>query len=377
MNTTPQWSKEARIFAVGGMILAFLALAWYFQGILNALVTAAIFAYILHPVVDFLKSRTSLSHAWAVNLIYIISLLLVAALIAWLTPVLINQFRVIELDIESLQWYYQSFLTTPVTLSGHTILPGAFLPDIPQDATDWLTPVMDNLLTIVEVVTRNFIWVMIILVSAYYFLLDGHRLQPIIVHLAPEPYQSDVHYLYEQLRHVWADYLRSQLVFMFIVGLVDSIVWLIIGLPGAIILGFLTGVTSFVHEIGAIVSGILSVLAALIGGSTYLPLSNFWFAILVFLLYMVLTAVKNIWIRPIVVGRHVHLHSGVVFVVVVAALIFHGPLAAFLIVPVLVSLLVIGRYLRRRVLGLPPFPEGQDPSQYFSVSLSRGVSEGE
>ncbi len=377
MNTTPQWSKEARIIAVVGMILAFLTLAWYFQGILNALVTAAIFAYILHPVVDFLKSRTSLSHAWAVNVVYISSLLLVAALIAWLTPVLVNQIQAIELDIESLQSYYQSYLATPITLNGHTILPGEFLPEIPQDSTDWLAPVMENLLTIVEVVTRNFIWIMIILVSAYYFLLDGHRLQPIIVHLAPKAYHSDVHHLYEQLRHVWSDYLRSQLVFMFIVGLVDSIVWLLIGLPGAIILGFLTGVTSFVHEIGAIVSGILSVLAALIGGSTYLPLSNFWFAVLVFLLYMVLTAVKNIWIRPIVVGRHVHLHSGVVFVVVIAALIFHGPLAAFLIVPVLVSLLVIGRYLRRRILGLPPFPEGQDPSQYFSVSLSRVESEGE
>jgi hypothetical protein len=58
-----------------------------------------------------------------------------------------------------------------------------------------------------------------------------------------------------------------------------------------------------------------------------------------------------------------------VFVVVIAALIFHGALAAFLVVPVLVSLLVIGRYLRRRILNLPPFPEGQDPSSYFSIDL--------
>ena len=154
---------------------------------------------------------------------------------------------------------------------------------------------------------------------------------------------------------------------MFVVGLVDSIVWLIIGLPGAIILGTLTGITSFVHEIGAIVSGVLSVLAALIGGSSYLQISNIWFAVLVLVLYLVLTAIKNIWLRPVIIGRHVHLHAGVVFVVVIAALVSHGALAAFLVVPVLISIFVIGRYLRRRIFGLPPFPEGQDPTQYFSI----------
>ena len=90
---------------------------------------------------------------------------------------------------------------------------------------------------------------------------------------------------------------------------------------------------------------------------------------------MILTGVKNIWLRPVIVGRHVHLHAGIVFVVVIAALVFHGPLSAFLVVPVLVSLLVIGRYLRRRILGLPPFPPGQDPSSYFKVSIAEKTSE--
>jgi predicted PurR-regulated permease PerM len=152
---------------------------------------------------------------------------------------------------------------------------------------------------------------------------------------------------------------------MFVVGLVDSIVWLIIGLPGAIFLGVLTGLTSFVHEIGAIISGILSVGVALLLGSHFLPITNFWFAVLVLILYLILTAIKNLWIRPVIVGRHVHLHSGIVFVIIIAALLFFGALAAFVAVPIFVSLLVIGRYLRRRIIGLPPFAAGEDPDSYF------------
>jgi len=341
---------------------------WYFSGIISPVVIAAILAYVLHPAVDFLTAKTKVSHQVGVVIVYVISLLLIAALLAWLTPELIHQTRILISEVEKLQIFYADFISKPVVVFGETVYPDQYLPPLSADTSDFMAPVFENVGTIVEIVTKNFLATLIILVSTYYFLADGHRIQPLVERLAPKDYREDIHFLYEQLRHVWADYLRSQLVFMFVVGLVDSIVWLAIGLPGAIILGFLTGLTSFVHEIGAIVSGILSVLAALIGGSNFLTMSNFWFAVLVFVLYMILTGIKNIWIRPIVVGRHVHLHAGVVFVVVIAALIFHGALAAFLVVPVLVSLLVVGRYLRRRILGLPPFPPSQDPSQYFTLS---------
>jgi predicted PurR-regulated permease PerM len=362
------WNKTTRILAFLGIVVVLILAFWYFSGIISPVVIAAIFAYVLHPAVDFLTTKTKISHSRGVFIVYVVSLLLIAALLAWLTPELIQQLRVLVLELEELQIFYAEFLTKPVVVFGETIYLDQYLPALSTNTTDFVTPVFENVGTIVTIVTKNFLATLIILVSTYYFLADGHRIQPLVEQLVPENDREDIHYLYEQLRHVWADYLRSQLVFMFVVGLVDSIVWLAIGLPGAIILGFLTGVTSFVHEIGAIVSGILSVLAALIGGSNFLAMSNFWFAVLVFGLYMVLTGIKNIWIRPIVVGRHVHLHAGVVFVVVIAALIFHGALAAFLVIPVLVSLLVVGRYLRRQILGLPPFPPSQDPAQYFILS---------
>ena len=367
MRNTKIWPKEARYLALIALIAGLIFIIWYFHAILSPLIIAAIFAYLLHPAVDFLASRTRLSYTISVLIIYSISIILLVTIVALITPVFVNQIRDIELDLESVLSYYEDLIVTPIYFFRWTVFPGQFLPPLPEISTDFLTPLMSNFVEIFEVVAKNFLWILIIIVSIYYFLQDGHNIQNWLVKVAPEEYQEDFHRLYEQLQHVWADYLRSQLVFMFVVGLVDSIVWLIIGLPGAIILGTLTGITSFVHEIGAIVSGVLSVLAALIGGSSYLQISNIWFAVLVLVLYLVLTAIKNIWLRPVIIGRHVHLHAGVVFVVVIAALVFHGALAAFLVVPVLISTFVIGRYLRRRIFGLPPFPEGQDPSQYFSI----------
>jgi len=367
MSNTKIWPKEARYLALIVLFAGLIFIIWYFHAILSPLIIAAIFAYILHPVVDFLASRTRLSYTISVLIIYSISIILLITIVGLITPVFVNQIRDIELDLESVLSYYEDLIVTPINFFRWTVYPGQFLPPLPEISTDLLTPLMSNFLEIFEVVAKNFLWILIIIVSIYYFLQDGQNIQHWLVKVAPEEYQEDFHRLYEQLQHVWADYLRSQLVFMFVVGLVDSIVWLTIGLPGAIILGTLTGITSFVHEIGAIVSGVLSVLAALIGGSSYLQMSNFWFAVLVLVLYLVLTAIKNIWLRPVIIGRHVHLHAGIVFVVVIAALVSHGALAAFLVVPVLISIFVIGRYLRRRIFGLSPFPEGQDPTQYFSI----------
>ena len=134
--------------------------------------------------------------------------------------------------------------------------------------------------------------------------------------------------------------------------------WLI-GLPGAVILGLLTGLFSLVPEIGPLVAGALAAIVALSEGSTLLPLSNGWFALLVIGLYLLLINFKNIWLRPRVMGRSVNLNEGLVFVAIIAAVIFGGVLGALIIVPVLASAIVIGRYLRARILGLDPFPPEQ------------------
>jgi predicted PurR-regulated permease PerM len=376
MEESPRWSKESRYLALVVVLVTLIGLLWYFRGIINPLVVAAIIAYLLHPAVSYLAEQTRLTHSLAVIIVYLLSFLLVVASFALLMPVLARQIRIIELDLESLILVYEAFISSQFVFFRWTFSPSQFLPVLPAISPDLFNPLMENLFTILEALTKNFIWVLVVVVSVYYFLTDGHNIQGWFIRLASEPYRQDIRRIFEQLQHVWSDYLRSQLVFMFFVGLMDSIVWLAIGLPGAIILGAITGLTSFVHEIGAIVSGIFSVLAAYIGGSSFLPISNFWFAVLVFVLYMILTGIKNIWLRPIIVGRHVHLHAGIVFIVVLAALIFHGPLAAFLVVPVLVSLVVVGRYLRRRILGLPPFPEGQAPGDYALLAPSSPLEKG-
>jgi len=357
MNPQGIWHKEARYSAFILLVLLLIGIVWYFRAVLDPVAIAAVLAYVLYPAVKFLSTRTRLSHRGAVVIVYVATLILLASSPAIIVPTAVNQIRILSQNLESFIVHYGELLDTTVHFMNWTFEWGDFLPIIPVISTDMFSPLAESAFAIVGFVTKNFMWVLVILVSFYYFLQDGHRLGEIIVRLAPESHEQDMRQILERLRYMVADYMRSQLAFMLAVGLMDSAAWFAIGLPGAIFLGLFTGLTSFVHEIGAVVSGVLSVLVALLEGSKYLAISNFWFAVLVFLLYMILTGIKNIWLRPIIVGRTVHVHPGIVFVVVIGALVIYGALAAFLAVPVLLSCWEIGNYLRCRALGLPPFPD--------------------
>jgi len=54
-------------------------------------------------------------------------------------------------------------------------------------------------------------------------------------------------------------------------------------------------------------------------------------------------------------GRSVHMNEALVFIIIVMATILEGILGALLIVPVFASLILIGEYLLRKVIGLSAF----------------------
>ncbi len=176
-------------------------------------------------------------------------------------------------------------------------------------------------------------------------------------HRPAGPYQRDDNRIYQEIKQVWRGYLRGNLALMTIVGIVFTIAWLALGVPGALILGITAGVLTIIPDLGPAIAAMFAVVVALFEGSTYLPLSNFWFALLVVGVYLGLINIKNIWLRPLIFGRSVHMHDGIVFIAIIIAVVIGGILGALIIIPVLASASIIGRYIYNRSLGLPPWPD--------------------
>jgi predicted PurR-regulated permease PerM len=174
--------------------------------------------------------------------------------------------------------------------------------------------------------------------------------------LAPAEYRDDARRIYAEIKEIWRGYLRGNLTLMTVTGILFTIAWLLIGVPGAIVLGLIAGLLTIIPDLGPAIAAILAVLVSLVEGSTYLPVSEPVFSLIVMGVYLVLINIKNIWIRPRIFGRSVHMHDGIVFVAIVAAIVVEGVLGALVVIPVLASAAVIGGYVWRRVLGEDPFP---------------------
>lgn len=355
MNQT--WEPAFRNTVLVVLIAALALTLWYIRAVFEPLIVAALTAYFLSPAVNFVTTRLKFTRRVAANLVYFSALALLIAIPFTVLPGLLDEIQGIINDLTHTLDNLQTQLNAPIHVGSLNIYLGNLIPALRDSFNGGLVPGPQDALRLIEMVSRNFLWTLVILVAVYYLMTDWSRMRMWLIELAPEPEQSDLHRLYDEIRKVWMGYLDGQFRLIVILAFLYSIVWVAIGLPGAIIIGPLAGLLNLLPEIGPAAVAVLAVVVALIEGSTYLPLSNLWFAALTLGVYLLANNIKTIWIQPRVLGQSVLLHEGLVFIGIVTAIMLEGVLGVLVVVPLLATILVIGRYLRRRMLGLSSFDD--------------------
>jgi predicted PurR-regulated permease PerM len=349
-----QWSTPARYLTLILIVVFLAGLSWYSRTIFQPLIIAGLLAYVMMPAVNWLKEKLKMKHKWAVNLVYFLLLALVLASPVFFVPELLSQLQIFSDDLLRLYEQALAFLNKPIYFGTFVIEIGDYFPELENSVANMLSAIPERALQILESTSRNTAWFFVIVVAVYYLLLDWDKIRDGIIRQAPVDYRRDARTIFLEIKEIWASYLRSQLALMGIVGVVFSIVWLAIGLPGALIIGILTGLLNIIPDLGPLVATVIALGVALLEGSLFLPISNFWFTVLVLVIYLVLVNLKNIWLRPRLMGRSVHLHEGLVFIAIIAAVLLQGILGAIIVVPVIASVLAIGRYLKAGIMGYEP-----------------------
>ncbi len=348
---------------IGLLLLVILvaAVLWYVREVIRPLITAALIAYLLSPLVNLLTERLRLSRKLAANVVFFVAVILLVSIPAVVIPTVFDDANTVIADLSRLFNNLESTLNQPAQIFGVHVYLGAIIPNIRSNVTGRLNPQPGQALQLLQTTSRGFLWFLVIMVSTYYLMVDWVDLRGWLIRLAPEDQRGDITRLYMEIREVWLRYLQGQVRLMLILMIIYAIAWSVIGVPGAILLGILAGLLNLLPEVGPFLIAILATLVALLEGSTFLPISHVWFAALTLGLYLLLNNFKTIWLQPRILGRSVLLHEGVVFVAIIVALVLQGFLGVLIVVPLLASLGVIGRYARRRMLGLPPFDDPEAP----------------
>jgi predicted PurR-regulated permease PerM/phosphoglycolate phosphatase-like HAD superfamily hydrolase len=360
-----EWSRTTKRSVIIGLLLLFLLGLYLFRTLLPPVAIAGIVAYLLKPVVDWLERQARLPRLLAVFLVFLVLMLLLSTIPVTVVPYVVDRVGRLSQQSQELFDRLVVFLSQPIVILDFRFELEDLVGDVRVALQDLLRPFATQTIGLLFNVASSLLWVLSILVIAFYLVKDADRLRAFLDRIAPPGHAEELRRLREEINHVWSAFFRGQVLLGVIVGFLVWIVMTVIGLPNAGLMGLLAGMLEVIPTLGPILATIPAALVAIFLGSTYLPLSNFWFTVLVVGLYAVIQQVENAYIVPHILGRRLRLHPVMVFVGVLAGGIVAGLIGVFLAAPIIATLRVVLGYIHAKLLNLEPFPRKTERTQEF------------
>ncbi len=374
--TTHSWSRSARYFS---LTLVLAGLIWFIiaaRALIGPLLISALLAYVLNPAVVFFNKKAKLPRKWVVLVVYLASIAIIVTLVIIFAPIIPAQVTSLVEELQRILIQIEQPLARPVQFLGLQISLENLITDPEALSADFVRP--DLILEIARTASENLAWMLVILVTTYYIMQDWPKLREWMLNLAPKFIAEDTRRLYDEISAIWQKYLVGQLRLMIIIGVVTGLTSAAVGLPGAAGFGVLAGLLDIILTVGPTIATIIAGVVAYFAGSTFLPLTNLWFTLLVVLLFMAIKLIEDVWLRPRVMGSTLKMHSAVVFIAIMGALALAGVLVALIIIPVVASAGIIIHYLYCRILEIDPWPEDAENAEHSSGRhVERGNETGE
>jgi predicted PurR-regulated permease PerM len=351
------WSESTKWLVIISSLLALVFIVYRFSQILSPLAIAVILAYILNPLVRFLTTRAKLSRTLAVASVYLALIVILGLVLLSFVPSLIQQVTSIDVEFQDIVKSISRFFEQPLFILGFSIDLLEVYKEVSGTLQNIVSPLASRTVSFLIDLASGFAWLIFVLIVSFYLLKDMGKLGRSLNKLVPVDYREEVHRLLGEINVVWNAFFRSQLILCAVVGTLVGVTTQAVGVRNALILGIMAGVLEIIPTIGPTIAAIPAVLIAYFQGSTYLPLSNGWFALLVIGLYVVIQQVENNVLVPRIIGHSLNLHPLVVIIGAIAGARLAGILGMFLAAPILASLRILGNYVYCKLLDLEPFDE--------------------
>ncbi len=346
------------------IVLAVFGTIWFIiklTGVILLLVLSIFFAYLVAPLVDFLRRpikirgrERAMPRTLAIVLAYAIIIGALVAGILFLVPKIGNQLPEFA---EQARIYWRTLGEKGQTASDYLRLnrmPGPVLEAVNKVATqggEYASGALANVVTWFAYLP----WLILIPILSFFLLKDVDTFRRSALQMLPRGrwrWRGDE--FFQDVSSTLAAYARAQLTACFLVGLACTAGFALFNLPSALVLGLLAGLCEFVPLIGPLIVAILATVVAGFHGGAFSAL-----AVLVFL--GVLRIVQDYWIYPRLIGQGIHLHPLAVIIAILAGHELGGVAGIFLAIPMVAILTVSYRHwLEHR--GSEGFADLIDPS---------------
>lgn len=344
------FDRVVRIIFSTLVIVGIVWLLNYLRGVLLPFLVACLIAYIIHP---FVKWNSKLLHIKSNTLAVLVSLfellIVLGGILAFLIPYIVSEvsqmadmFAQYTQNRESVQYLppeihelivkYINFESIKNMLTQEQIL------SIVENALVEAWSLMSSGISVILSICS---WLVVVLYLVF-ILIDYDKMSRACHLMVPKRYRKSAFKVYNDVETSMNHYFRGQALIAFIVGVLFSIGFLIVGLPMAVVFGLFIGLLNMVPYLQLVSIPIAAILCIVQSVSTG---TDFWMLLLCVIgVYCVVQAIQDLYLTPRIMGKYMGLNPAIIFL----SLSIWGSLLGFigLIIALPLTSLIISYYDR-------------------------------
>lgn len=325
----PTRHRRMMLLATAATAIIVLIVLYLLGSVLLTIGLSAVIAYTLLPVVKLLERGMpwrgrypDLSRVIAILIVFIAGLVAVAGVLMSVIPPMLREAGVF------IDEFPRFFNSARLTVESWIAVYSDRIPeDLKQNIEEQLAGLGNVLIGVVWTGVEKTVG----LVSSTFSLIVGLATLPILVFylmkdsgsinsaaVAPFPSAMQAHLraMLDIMDRTLGSYIRGQLTLGLVVGVIVAVALLLLGVPYAIFLGIIAGITELIPIIGPWIGGAIGLLVTLATEPQKAP----W----VILLYLVIQLLENALLVPRIQGNALKMHPIAIIVVIIIASQYFG-----------------------------------------------------
>lgn len=294
-------------------------LLYILRGVLLPFLVAWLIAYMLNPIVRFIKRKLHLAHGLAVVLTLLSvfgTLILLGFAVAPLIEMELWQINQLIVDYQNKGVEEQdSFVVLIGEFISHYVnfdeIRDSFTKDTIVETVQYISPALKEIFSSTISAALSMTVVFIVLLYLIFILLDYDKINELWHLLIPAKYRPIVNRITKDIEHSMNKYFRHQAFICVILSVLYAVGFQIIGLPMAIVFGIAVGLMHMIPYM-QVISFPIAVLLCWLGAASHTDISFLGYIGLTALIYVIVQCIMDLVLVPRIMGKAMGLNPAII-----------------------------------------------------------------
>ncbi len=336
-------NKYRIFFAAFGFLLT-LFMIWYFSAIVIYVIISAVLSMIGHPLVRRLDKIKIWKFSFPHSLSALVTLLIILSAFVgffwFVTPMIISQAQVISnLNVPEMMEHFKDPINSlKETLTHYNVLSGE---QTIESAIEMQIQSMISIATfsnlaqnLLSTTGTLFMALFSILFITFFFLREEKMFETLVILLSPERYTGKVKRILDQTKTLLSRYFIGLMLEVLSMMTLITIGLTILGIKGALIIGFLGGLMNIIPYLGPIIGATMGVVFGIttsLNSGIYDKVDFITFSIVG--VFAVANLIDNFLLQPVIYSNSVKARPIEIFIVIIMAGSLAGITGMMLAIP--------------------------------------------